>query len=114
MSTKQASYRNVLASFFEEIPENKGWWYWLPSKTPPTKNGQPLPSDAILPHLGMSFGLTEVAMWVILFKIGFFCQKGNHYCINNNGLEDFMHKFKVSDYIESSPSKVDGKRVHFI
>ena len=114
MKTKQASHRNVLASFIKEIPENKGWWYRLPSKTPLTKNGQPLPSDAILPHLGTPFGLTEVAMWVILFEIGFFRQKGDHYCIDNNGLEDFKHEFKVSDYIESSPSKIDGTRVHFI
>jgi hypothetical protein len=114
MSTKQSSYRNVLASFIEEIPDNKGWWYRLPSKTPPTKNGQPLPSDVILPHLGTPFGLTEVAMWVILFEIGFFRQKGDHYCIDNNGLEDFRNEFKVSDYIESSPSKIDGKRLHFV
>jgi hypothetical protein len=25
-----------------------------------------------------------------------------------------MHEFKVSDYIESTPSKLDGKRIHFI
>jgi hypothetical protein len=74
--TSHASYRNVLASFLEEIPESKGWWYRLPSKMSLTKNCQPLPSDAILPHLGTPFGLIEIAMWVILCtKLDFFVKK---------------------------------------
>jgi hypothetical protein len=70
MSSKQVSYRRVLARFVKQIPRNKGWWYRLPSGNTLSNDNQPLPTDAILPHLGHAFGLTELAMWAILIEMG--------------------------------------------
>jgi hypothetical protein len=75
MSGKQAIYREVLASFVGEISHAKGWWYRIPSRVTPTQDGRPLPFDAILPHMGTLFGLTELAMWVILYEMGCYKKK---------------------------------------
>jgi hypothetical protein len=61
MSSKQGNYREVLAVFVGKIPHAKGWWYRLPSRVATNQDGQPLAFDAILPHMGTLFGLTELA-----------------------------------------------------
>jgi hypothetical protein len=108
MSVKQGAYREVLASFVGKIPDAKGWWYRLPSRVSPTQDSQPLPFDAILPHMGTLFGLTELAMWVILYKMGFYKRKGATFIINNQGWDDLKYDFKVKSFIEVSKSKMDG------
>ena len=70
MSSKQARHRKVLASFVEQLPQSKGWWYRLPSRVTPSKDDKPLPTDVITPHLGHVFGLTELAMWAMLVEMG--------------------------------------------
>jgi hypothetical protein len=70
MSSKQGNYCEVIASFVGKIPHAKGWWYRQPSTVAPAQDGQPFAFDAILLHMGTLFGLTELAMWVILYKMG--------------------------------------------
>ncbi len=104
MSGKQASYRQVLALFIEKIPKDKGWWYRLPSRVSPLQDGKPLPFDAILPHMGTLFGLTELAMWVILYEMGCYKKKGAAFIINMQGWDDLKYEFKVKLFIEVSKS----------
>ena len=104
MASQQAVYREVLALFVGEIPTDKGWWYWLPSQVTPTKDGQPLLVDVILPHTGTLFGLTELAMWVILYNMRCYKKKGKDFIINNQGWEDLKSKFKMANFIEVSKS----------
>jgi hypothetical protein len=108
MSTKQANYREVLASFVGKISPAKGWWYRLPSRVTQTQDGKPLPFDAILPHMGTLFGLTELAMWVILHKMGCFKKQGDGFIINTQGWDDLKYEFKVKSFIEVSKSRLDG------
>ncbi len=110
MSSKQANYREGLASFIGKIPRAKGWWYRLPSRVAPTQDGQPLPFDAILPHTGTLFGLTELAMLVILYEMGCYKKKGNSFIINTQGWDDLKYEFKVKLFIEVSTSWLDGMR----
>jgi hypothetical protein len=102
MAGKQANYREVLASFVGEIPHAKGWWYRIPSRVTPTQDGRPLPSDVILPHMGTLFGLTELAMWVILYEMGCYKKKKNRFIINIQGWDDLKYQFKVKSFIEVS------------
>jgi hypothetical protein len=107
MSSKQASYRRVLARFVQQIPRNKGWWYRLPSGNTLSNDNQPLLTDAILPHLGHAFGLTELAMWAILIEMG---------CISQNSRSKtwgINNKFGVSKSLQVSPTKLrkNGRRV---
>ena len=69
MSSKQGNYCEVLASFVGKIPHAKGRWYRLPLRVTPAQDGQPLAFDAILLHMETLFGLTELTMWVILYKM---------------------------------------------
>ena len=104
MSSKQAIYREVLASFVGRTPPAKGWWYRLPSKVTPTQDGQSLPFDAILPHMGTLFGLTELVMWGILYEMGCYKKKGDAFIINTQGWDDLKYEFKVKSFIEVSKS----------
>ena len=114
MSSNQAIYREVLATFVAEIPHAKGWWYRLPPRVTPTQDGQPLPFDAILPHMGTLFFLTELAMWVILYKMGCYKKKGKDFIINIQGWEDLKYKFKMKSFMAVSTSRLDGTRVTYI
>jgi hypothetical protein len=114
MSSKQAIYREVLASFVGRTPPAKGWWYRLPSKVTPTQDGQSLPFDAILPHMGTLFGLTELAMWVILYEMGCYKKKGDAFIINTQGWDDLKYEFKVKSFIEVSKSRLDGTQCTYI
>jgi hypothetical protein len=76
MKSEHANCRKVLASFLEEIPENKGWWCRLPLAPMSSKDGKPIPTDAILPHLGSAFGLSEQAMLLFLVEMGCCQAKG--------------------------------------
>jgi hypothetical protein len=115
MSLKQASYRRVLAPFVEQIPRNKGWWYRLLSGNTLSNDNQPLPTDAILPHLGHAFGLTELAMWAILIEMGCISQNSQSktWGINNEGWEFLLAEFGVSKSLQVSPTKLleNGRRV---
>ena len=70
-SSEKNNNCKVLAAFIDTIPEDKGWWYRLPLNQPSSCTG---PSDShpdnIMPHLGRLFGLTEMAMFVILIEMG--------------------------------------------
>ena len=114
MSGKQASYRQVLALFIEKIPKDKGWWYRLPSRVSPLQDGKPLPFDAILPQMGTLFGITEFAMWVILYGMGCYRKLGDGFVINRQGWDALMAQFKVEESVEVSQSRVDGTRVYYI
>ena len=59
MSTSASSKRQVLAKFIDEVPPNKGWWFRLPTIS---SSQLPHPTDCCMPHLGVPFGMTEVAM----------------------------------------------------
>jgi hypothetical protein len=114
MSDKQAIYREVLASFVEEIPHAKGWWYRIPSRVTPTQDSRPLPFDAILPHImGTLFGLTKLATWVILYEMGCYKKKQNRFIINIQGWDDLKYQFKVKSFMEVSNSRLDGTQCAF-
>jgi hypothetical protein len=114
MCLKQANYREILASLIGKIPHAKGWWYRLPSRVAPTQDGQPLPFNAILPHMGTLFGFTELAMWVILYKMGCYKKKGKSFIINIQGWDDLKYEFKVKSFLEVSTSRLDGTRCTYI
>ena len=75
-----------------------------------SQDGQPLPFDAILSHMGTLFGLTELAMWVILYEMGCYKKKGVGFIINIQGWDDLKYEFKVKSFIEVSKSRLDGKQ----
>jgi hypothetical protein len=104
VSLQQANYREELASFIGKIPHAKGWWYWLPFRVAPTQDGQPLPFDAIIPHMGTLYGLTELTMLVILYKMGCYKKKSKSSIINIQGWDDLKYKFKMKSFIEVSTS----------
>jgi hypothetical protein len=119
MSSKQARHRKVLASFVEQLPQqSKGWWCRLPSRVTPSKDDKPLPTDAIAPHLGQVFGLTELATWAMLVEMG--CMSENErsksWGVNAEGWELLMVEFGVDKSIQVSPTKFEenGSRVHFV
>jgi hypothetical protein len=116
MNCEHASYRKVLAVFLEEIPRNKRWWYQLPSATTSSKDGKPIATDAILPHLGNVFGLSEPAMLLFLVKMGCYQARGEGYTLNKTGWEAFEQaEFKVKSYIEVSRTSFDkGNGINLI
>jgi hypothetical protein len=102
MSTSASSKRQVLAKVIEEVPPNKGWWFRLP-----TISSSPLPhaTDCCMPHLGVPFGMTEVAMVKILLLtecLGLLRGKSH---MNVQGWEDLRSEFKVTA-IEWGMSKI--------
>jgi hypothetical protein len=115
MNSEHANYRKVFASFLEEIPQNKGWWYRLPLAPKSSKDGQLIATDAILPHLGNVFGLSEPAMLLFLVEMGCYQAKGKGHVINKPGWEAFEAEFKVKSYIEVSRCSFSGGNpVHLI
>jgi hypothetical protein len=60
--------------------------------------------------MGTLFGLTELAMWVILYEMGCYKKKNNKFIINLQGWDDLKHEFKVKSFIEVSTSRLDGTR----
>jgi hypothetical protein len=79
-----------------------------------TQDGQPLPFGAFLLHMGTLFGLTELAMWVILYKLGCYKKKGNSFIINIQVWDDLKDKFKMKSFIKVSTSQLDGTRCTYI
>ena len=59
----------VLASFLETIAKNGGWWYRVPRGIVKSEKDPPFAQDAIMPHIGTIFGLTEEATQIILHEI---------------------------------------------
>jgi hypothetical protein len=110
MDPQHANYRKVLASFLEEIPKNKGWWYRLPLASISSKDDEPIATDAILPHLGNVFGLSEQAMLLFLVEMGCYQARGEGYIISKTGWEAFEAEFKVKSYIEVSRTSFDKQR----
>jgi hypothetical protein len=107
MNSEHANYRKVLASFLEEIPRNKGWWYRLPLASISSKDSKPIATDAILPHLGNVFGLSEQAMLLFLVEMGCYQAKGEGCITNKAGWEAFEAEFKVKHFIEVSKTSFD-------
>jgi hypothetical protein len=108
MKSEHANCWKVLASFLEEIPENKGWWHQLPLASMSSEDGKPIPTDAILPHLGTAFGLSEQATLLFLVEIGTCQAKGEGHTINAaKGWEDLAAEFKVKSCIEVSRTSFD-------
>jgi hypothetical protein len=54
--------------------------------------------------MGALFGLTELAMWVILYEMGCYKKKGNSFIISIQGWDDLKYKFKMKSFIEVSTS----------
>jgi hypothetical protein len=84
-----------------------------------SNGNQPLlPTDAILPHLGHAFCLTELAMWAILVEMGCISQnsRSKTWGINNKGWEFLLAEFGVSKSIQVSPTDLceNRRRVHYI
>jgi hypothetical protein len=93
MKSEHANYRKVPASFLEEIPKYKGWWYWLPLAPISSKHGKTIATDMILPHLGTAFGLSEQAMLLFLVEMGTYQAKGEGHIINAKGWDDLGAEF---------------------
>jgi hypothetical protein len=103
MSTSASSKRQVLATFIEEVPPpNKGWWFRLP-----TISSIQLPheTDCCMPHLGVPFGMTEVAMVNILLSMECLRLLRGKSHMNVQGWEDLRSEFKVTA-IEWGMSKI--------
>jgi hypothetical protein len=107
MKSEHANYRKVLASFLEEILENKGWWYRLPLASISSKDGKPIATDVILPHLGTAFCLSEQAMLLFLVEMGTYEAKSKGHTIDAKGWDDLPAEFKVKSSIEVSKTSFD-------
>jgi hypothetical protein len=93
MSTSASSKRQVLATFIAEVPRNKGWWFCLPTIS---STQLPHQTDCCMPHLGVPFGMTKVAMLKILLSmecLWLLCGKSH---MNVQGWEDLWSEFKVT------------------
>ncbi len=121
MSSEQANYRAVLASFLEKIPKSKGWWYRLPLAPKYGKDGKPLApdaTDAIMPHLGNVFGLSEQAMLLFLVEIGCYQAKGKRQPGSRMAADQSKNEIAVVDKHHLpcvSPAEVsanDAKRIN--
>jgi hypothetical protein len=68
MDTTASSKWQELAKFINDVPSNKGWWFRLPMLTTSDENRQLVlhPTDPCMPHLGVPFDMTEVAIAKIL------------------------------------------------
>jgi hypothetical protein len=66
MSTSASSKRQVLAKFIDEVPLNKGWWFCLPTISSSQLSH---PTDCYMPHLGVQFRMTKVAIVKILLSM---------------------------------------------
>ena len=77
MYGKQIQHKRVLASFLETIAQDGGWWYRVPRGIVRGEKDHPFAQDAIMPHLGTIFGLTEEATHIILHEMGLLCCKKN-------------------------------------
>jgi hypothetical protein len=102
MKSEHANHRKVLASFLEEIPKNKGWWYRLPLPPMSSKDGMPITTDVILPHLGTVFGLSEQATLLFLVEMGACQARGKGHIMNPKGWDDLEAEFKAKSHIELS------------
>jgi hypothetical protein len=59
--------------------------------------------------MGTLFGLTELAMWVILYEMGCYKKKGKQsFIINIQAWDDLKYEFKVKSFLEVSTSSLDG------
>ena len=115
MSLPNKSYRAVLADFVFQIPENKaGWWYRLPQQSQMGSNNATsttlLMTDTIMPHFGSVFGLTELAMSIILIEMDLVKQnKQNRHTINTQGWLDLKTEFGLQNKIEISQFRASSK-----
>jgi hypothetical protein len=94
MSTSASSKRQVLAKFIDEVPPNKGWWFRLPTIS--CSQLPPHPTDCCMPHLGVPFGMTKVAMVKILLSMECLKLFGGKPQMNIQGWEDLRSEFKVT------------------
>jgi hypothetical protein len=100
---KQIQHQKVLASFLGTIAKDGGWWYRVPKGIVRSEKEPSIPQDAIIPHIGTIFWLTEEATQNILHEMGLLCcknTKNNTYCICIQGWEDLCALFKVDDLLE--------------
>jgi hypothetical protein len=68
-----------------------------------SKDGKPIATDAIPPHLGTAFGLSEQAMLLFLVEMGTYQAKGEGCIIKNaKGWDDLAAEFKAKSHIEVS------------
>ena len=69
-----ANNRKVLANYFEQLKDNKGWWYRMPEYKidigKAALQESNIESDKVMPHFGTLFGLTEAASAIILIEMG--------------------------------------------
>jgi hypothetical protein len=107
MKSEHANCRKVLASFLEKNSKNKGWWHRLPLASTSSKDGKPISSDALLPHLGTAVGLSEQATLLFLVKMGTHQAKGEGQIINAKGWDDLAAEFKTNSHIEVSRTSSD-------
>jgi hypothetical protein len=111
MKAAQAKARKVVASFLEEIPTNKGWWYRVPKVNPTAVPKDSTSPDTILPHFGTVFGLTEHATAIILVELGCLgsIRGGESTRFLKKGWEDLAATFKVADLIETEQTMICGR-----
>jgi hypothetical protein len=107
MKSEHANHRKVLASFLEEIPENKGWWHRLPLASMSSKDGKPTATDAILPHLGTAFCLSEQAMLLFLVEMGTYEAKSKGHTIDAKGWDDLPAEFKAKSHVKVAETSFD-------
>jgi hypothetical protein len=94
MSMSASSKRQVLAKFIEEAPPNKGWWFRLPARISSSQLTHP--TDCCMPHLGVPFGMTEVAMVKILLSMECLRLLRGKSHMTVQGWEDLWSEFKVT------------------
>jgi hypothetical protein len=74
-----------------------------------SKDGKPIATDVILPHLGTVFGLSEQATLLFLVKVGCCQAKGEGCIINPKGWDDLAAEFKAKSHIEVSKTSFDKR-----
>jgi hypothetical protein len=109
--------QRVLVAYLTKIIEHGGWWYRIPKFAPKPQKDQkktpPLAQDAIMPHMGQVFGLTEEAAVLVLVEMGLILQlKNGTYLLNKQGWTDLGALFKVNDLVEIS-LMTWNKKVHW-
>jgi hypothetical protein len=117
MQNPHEEHQKVLASFLSTIARDGGWWYRIPKGTASDPNKEDvIPQDAIMPHFGTLFGLSEAATQIILHEMGLlnYDQNNQRYSVQHNGWEDLASMFQVKHLIELESTKFNKKRQSYV
>ena len=112
------SNREVLARFLEQLRPDRGWWYRVPEfSTSVDYNDEKstiIDTDAIMPHFGTLFGLTEPASAIALIEMGCLKMIKDKTVIVRQGFDKLASEFSVKPLLEVESTRIGNKRQYFI